>query len=56
MIEKIKERITKNKNEKENYIGYIKSFCESEKAKELYNGNEEFKNLNEFLENKKDIK
>ena len=54
MIEKIKEKINKSKNDKENFVGYIKSFCENEKAKELYKNNEEFVNLEEFLEEKKD--
>ena len=54
MIEKIKEKIDESKKDKENYIGYIKSFIESEKAIELYKTNEEFNELKEFVEIEKD--
>ena len=43
MVDKIKEIIDKNKENKDNFIGYIESFTENDKANELYNTNDEFK-------------
>ena len=45
MVEEIKKRIDKSKNDKTVYREYIKSFCESEKAKELFKNNKEFGKL-----------
>lgn len=45
MIEELKKRIDKSKNDKTIYKEYIKSFCESEKAKELFKNNKEFQKL-----------
>lgn len=47
MIEKIKEKIDYNKKDKSAYKEYIKSFVNSDKAKELFGDNEYFKELNE---------
>ena len=49
MIEKIKEKINKDKKDKDNYKEYIKSFCNSKKAKELFKSNEDFNKLKEFV-------
>ena len=54
MIEEIKKRIDKNKKDKTVYKEYIKSFCESEKAKELFKNNKEFQNLNKLNNNTKE--
>ena len=45
MIDEIKKRIDLNKKDKTAYKEYIKSFCDSEKAKELFKNNSDFKNL-----------
>ena len=50
MIDKIKKIIDKDKNDKEVYKEYIKSFCESEKAKELFKNDDDFKDLNKYIE------
>ncbi len=52
MIEKIKNIINKNKKDKEVYKEYIKCFCDSEKAKELFKDNNEFKKLQTSLNKK----
>ena len=52
MIEKIKEKIDEDKKDKETIQEYIKVFCESEKAQELFKEDEDFKKLKEFIKNK----
>ncbi len=52
MIEKLKSKIDENKNDKSSYKKYIKSFCDSKKANELFNNNDEFKNLKENIDKK----
>jgi hypothetical protein len=52
MIDKIKKVIDKNKNDTHSYYEYIKSFCESKKAKELFKKNEEFKKLENIIKEK----
>lgn len=47
MIEKIKNKIDENKKDKSSYKKYIKSFCDSKKANELFSKNEEFNSLKE---------
>ena len=54
MIEKIKQKIDENKKDKRSFKEYIKSFCSSDKAKELFEDNEEFKKLNEIDKNEKE--
>ena len=54
MLDKIKQIINKNKKDKNIYKEYIKCFCESEKAEELFKETEEFKNLKNSL-NKKEF-
>ena len=49
MLDKIKQIINKNKKDKNIYKEYIKCFCESEKAEELFKETEEFKNLKNSL-------
>ena len=39
MLDKIKNIINKNKKDKEVYKEYIKCFCESEQANELFKDN-----------------
>lgn len=45
MIEKIKKKIDENKKDRETYKKYIKSFCNTGKAKELFKDNDEFEKL-----------
>lgn len=52
MLEKIKEIINKNKKDKKIYNDYIKCFCESEKAKELFKDNDEFTKLEKSINKK----
>ena len=54
MLDKIKNIINKNKKDKEVYKEYIKCFCESEKANELFKDNNEFKELKSKINNKKE--
>ncbi len=56
MIEKLKDKIDENKNDKTSYKKYIKSFCDSKKANELFNNNEEFKKLKEKIDKKENPK
>ena len=44
-----KNKIDKEKKNRNTHIEYIKSFCESEKANELFKNNDDFKKLNEFI-------
>ena len=53
-LDEIKKKIDENKNDKNVYKQYIKSFCDSEKAKELFKSNEEFKNVKKQFEVKED--
>ena len=53
MIDKIKQKIDDNKKDIETINAYIKSFVESEKAKEIFKENDDFKLLNK---EKKEIK
>lgn len=53
MEEKLKNKIDEMKKDKSSYKKYIKSFCESEKAKELFNSNDEFNTLKESTDEKK---
>ena len=53
MIDKIKQKIDDNKKDIETINAYIKSFVESEKAKEIFKDNDDFKSLNK---EKKEIK
>ena len=52
MIEKIKEIVDKDKNDNETHLEYIKAFCNSKKAEELFENNDEFKELKESVEEK----
>ena len=52
MIEKIKNKIDENKKDRKTFRDYIKSFCNCEKAKELFKDNDEFKKLNSSIEKK----
>ena len=54
MLEKIIKIINKNKKDKDVYKEYIKCFCENEKSNELFKDNEEFKELKNSIENKKE--
>ena len=55
MIEKLKEKINKNKKDKNTFNEYIKSFCESEKIQDYYKENSEFNNLKrKYLIDKKE--
>ena len=45
MIENIKKKIDENKKDRETYKKYIKSFCNTGKAKELFKDNDEFEKL-----------
>ena len=55
MIEDIKKKIDKNKEDKEVYKKYVKSFCDSAKAKELFKNSEDFNNVcKQFETNKKE--
>lgn len=45
MLEEIKKKIDEKKNDKTSYKNYVKSFCKSEKANELFNKNDDFRNL-----------
>jgi hypothetical protein len=56
MIEKIKKKIDENKQDKSSYQKYIKSFCDSQKANELFENNPDFKNLKETFDQKKKVK
>ena len=56
MIEKIKKKIDENKKDKSSYKKYIKSLCDSKKANELFNKNEEFNNLKEIFVKKESVK
>ena len=56
MKEELKKKIDEMKNDNSSYKKYIKSFCESEKAKELFKGNDDFNNLKLASDEKKDKK
>ena len=56
MEEKIKKKIDELKKDKSSYKKYIKSFCESEKAKELFSNNDEFNELKEIVDEKNNKK
>ena len=56
MEEKIKSKIDELKKDKSSYKKYIKSFCDSEKAKELFNNNDEFNILKEKVNEKNEKK
>ena len=45
MDKKIKDKIQSIKDDKTSFKEYIKCFCESPKAEELFKNNEEFKRL-----------
>lgn len=45
MIDEIREKIDLNKNDRKTYQDYIKSFISSEKAKEIFKDNADFKKL-----------
>ncbi len=49
MKEKIKEKINKEKKNRTVHFEYVKSFCESEKAQELFKNDENFKDLKKFV-------
>ena len=42
MIDKIKNKIDEMKKDTSSYLKYIESFCKSEKAKELFGGNDDY--------------
>ncbi len=56
MEEQIKNKIDELKKDKSSYKKYIKSFCESEKAKELFKNNDEFNKLTEAIDEKNNKK
>ena len=45
MIDEIREKIDLNKKDRKTYRDYVKSFISSDKAKEIYAENSEFKKL-----------
>ena len=51
MVDKIKSRIIKLKNDKSTLINYIKIFKDNNKVKETFNDNEEFKKMDEAKRN-----
>ena len=53
MIDRIKKEIDLNRMDTSAYKDYIKSFTEVEKAKELFEENEDFKKL---ISDKKEVK
>jgi len=54
MIEKIKRKIDENKKDRKTFKEYIKSFCDSNKAKELFAENEDFKKLSNLNKKEKE--
>ena len=54
MIEKIKNKIDQNKKDKATFKEYIKSFCESKKAQELYENNEDFIKISKSTKKEKE--
>ncbi len=52
MIEDIKKKIDEKKKDKTIIKKYVKAFCDSEKASELFNKNDEFTNLKESIQKK----
>ena len=52
MIEEIKKKIDEKKQDKTALKKYVKSFCDSEKANELFSKNDEFNNLKENVSKK----
>lgn len=53
MIDEIREKIDLNKKDRKTYKEYVKSFTTIDKAKELYEGNDDF---NRLINNKKEKK
>lgn len=47
MDKRMKDMIKTIKEDKKSFKKYIKSFCDSEKAQELFKNNDEFKRLQE---------
>ena len=56
MEEEIKKKIDEMKKDNASYKLYVKSFCDSKKANELFSNNEEFNNLKDIIVNKKNKK
>ena len=56
MEEEIKKKIDEMKNDNTSYKLYIKSFCDSKKAIELFSNNEDFINLKDSINNKNNKK
>ena len=54
MLEKINEKIDEMKEDKSSYEKYIKSFCDSKKANELFENNDDFIALKDSFVQKKD--
>ena len=54
MLEKIKENNEKCKNDKNVLKDYIKCFCESDKVSETIKNEKEYKELKDYVEEKKD--
>ncbi len=56
MIEKLKEKIDKNRNDKQIYKDYIKAFVDLEEAKNKFSDNSDFDDLivEEVKDNKKE--
>ena len=52
MIEEIKKRIDEKKKDSTAIKKYVKAFCDSEKANELFSKNDEFTNLKDSINKK----
>ena len=51
MIDKIKSKIIKLKNDNNTIVNYVKIFKDNNTVKEIYNNNEEFKKMSETKRN-----
>lgn len=56
MEEELMKKIDEMKKDKSSYKKYIKSLCDSEKAKELFANNDDFKELQKKSDEKKSQK
>ena len=56
MEEELKKKIDEMKQDKSSYKKYIKSLCESEKAKELFANDDNFNSLKETVDEKNNKK
>lgn len=54
MLDKLKNKIDENKKDNSSYKKYIKSFYDTPKAKELFDKEDDFKEIKKDLEKKED--